>query len=236
MPRPSFPNKLSGALTIARKQVTQVIKSLNRTRFEECYEGSPNGQNLPRAPGVYAFKHQDGRILYVGRSSNIRNRFRDGHSVFVELFFAGYVSTDVRIAIVPIIGDYLPYLEVIEAMVIFTLTPEFNKKRYSLTEVAAMVAVRSFTIPNDIQLTDLLPPTAKLAIEDYAKANKLQPNQVVELALAQFFDYEVVTLEGYEHLQSFAQLKNQIAKLQAELAGLKQDKSEEQSYDLDELS
>jgi hypothetical protein len=90
-----------------------------------------------------------------------------------------------------------------------------------------MVAVRSFTIPSDIQLMDLLPPAAKLAIEDYAKANKLQPNQVVELALAQFFDYEAVTLEGYEHLQSFAQLKNQIAKLQAELEGLKQEKSDE---------
>ncbi|MBD3887713.1 hypothetical protein IFO70_40090 [Phormidium tenue FACHB-886] len=89
-----------------------------------------------------------------------------------------------------------------------------------------MVAVRSFTIPNDIQLTDLLPPTAQVAIEDYAQANKLQPNQVIELALAQFLDYDAVTLEGYEHLQSFAQLKNQIAKLQAELEGLKREKCE----------
>ena len=211
---------------IARKQVTQAVKLLNRIQFEECYEGSPNGLTLPRVPGLYAFKHQDGRILYVGRSNNIRNRFRDGHSVFVELFFAGYVSIEVRIAVVPLIGDYLPYLEVIEAMVIFTLTPEFNKKQYSLTEIAAMVAVRSFTIPNDIQLTDLLPPAAQSAIEDYAKANKLQPNQVIELALAQFFDYEATTLEGYEHFQSFAQLKNQVAKLQAELEGLKQESSE----------
>lgn len=226
MPQPFFPDKLSGALAIARKQVTQAVKLLNHTQFEECYEGSPDGRTLPRVPGLYAFKHQDGRILYVGRSNNIRNRFRDGHSVFVELFFAGYVSTEVRIAVVPLIGDYLPYLEVIEAMVIFTLTPEFNKKRYSLTEIAAMVAVRSFTLPSDIQLTDLLTPAAKLAIEDYAKANKLQPNQVVELALAQFFDYEATTLEGYEHLQSFAQLKNEIAKLQAELEGLKREATE----------
>lgn len=227
VPESPFPNKLSGVLAIARKQVTQVVRLINRIPFEECYEGSPNGRNLPRVPGLYAFKHQAGQILYVGKSNNIRNRFRDGHSVFVDLFFAGYVSTEVRIAVVPLVGDYLPYLEVIEAMVIFTLTPRFNKKRYSFTEIAAMVAVRSFTIPSDVQLMDLLPPTARLAIEDYAKANKLQPNQVVELALAQFFDYETVTLEGYEHLQSFAQLKNQIAKLQAELEGLKQEKSDE---------
>ncbi|MBD1864794.1 MULTISPECIES: hypothetical protein [Trichocoleus] len=227
MPQSSFPEKLSGALTIARKRVTQTVQLLNRIPLEECYEGSPDGRNLPRVPGLYAFKHQDGRILYIGRSNNIRNRFRDGHSVFVELFFAGYVSTDVRIAIVPLSGDYLPYLEVIEAMVIFTLTPEFNKKQYSLTEIATMVAVRSFTIPNDVQLTDLLPPTAQGAIADYANANQLQPNQVIELALAQFFDYDAVTLEGYEHLQSFAQLKNQIAKLQAELEGLKREKSKD---------
>lgn len=226
MSESSFPDKLSGALTIARKQVTRIVQLLNRIPFEDCYEGSPDGRTLPRVPGLYAVKHRDGQTLYIGRSNNIRNRFRDGHSVFVELFFAGYTSTEIRIAIVPLIGDYLPYLEVIEAMVIFTLTPKFNKKLYSFTEIAAMVAVRYFTIPNDIQLTDLLPPSAQLAIEDYAKANQLQPNQVVELALAQFFDYEVTTLEGYEHLQSFAQLKNQIAKLQAELEGLKQTQSE----------
>lgn len=224
MPELSFPDKLSHALKIASKQTTQIVGSLRRTSFDQCYEGSRNGQNLPRTPGLYAFKHQDGRILYVGRSINIRSRFRDGHSVFVDLFFAGYASGDVRIAAVPLTGDYLPYLEIIEAMVIFALTPEFNKKRYSLTEIATMVAVRSFTIPNDIQLTDLLPPTAQVAIEDYAQANKLQPNQVLELALAQFLDYDAVTLEGYEHLQSFAQLKNQIAKLQAELEGLKQER------------
>lgn len=222
MSQPSFPDKLSGALTIARKQVTRVIKAFERIRFEDCYEGTPNGHNLLPVPGLYAFKHQDGSILYVGRSNNIRNRFRDGHDVFVRLFFAGYSASDVRIAIAPLIGDHLPYLEVVEAMVIFTLAPQFNKKRYSLAEIAAMVAVRSFTIPSDIQLTDLLPPLAVAAIQDYAKANQLQPNQVIELAIAQFLDYEAVTLDGYEHLSSFAHLKNQIAKLQAELEGLKQ--------------
>lgn len=226
MPKP-FPAKLSGVLTIAHKQVTQIIKLLNKIKFENCYEGTSNGKNLPSVPGLYAFKHQDGRVLYVGKSNNIRNRFRDGHSVFVELFFANYAATEVRIAIVPLTGDYLPYLEIIEAIVIFTLAPEFNKKQYSLTEIAAMVAVRSFTVPNDIQLTDLLPLAAQRAIEDYAKANKLQPNQVVELALAQFFDYEAITLEGYEHLQSFAQLKNQIAKLEAELSSLHQRSEQE---------
>lgn len=116
-------------------------------------------------------------------------------------------------------------------MVIFTLAPRFNKKRYSLAEIAAMVAVRSFTIPNDIQLTDLLPPAAVAAIADYAAANQLHPNQVIELALVQFFDYEAVTLDGYKHLDSFAQLKQQVAQLQAELAGLKQQGETEERPD-----
>ena len=114
MPQSSFPNKLSGTLTVAHKQVTKVVKLLNCISFGECYEGSPDGRTLPRVPGLYAFTHRDGRILYIGRSNNIRNRFRDGHSVFVELFFAGYASTEVRIATVPLTGDYLPYLEVNE--------------------------------------------------------------------------------------------------------------------------
>jgi hypothetical protein len=82
VPEPFFPNKFSNTLKIASKQVTRIVESLRRTSFEQCYEGSRNEQNLPRMPGLYAFKHQDGRILCVGRSINIRNRFRDGHSVF----------------------------------------------------------------------------------------------------------------------------------------------------------
>ena len=218
----SFPNQLSGVLTIARKKVTGVVQSFHRIQFQDCYEGTPNGHNLPRVPGLYAFKHQDGRILYVGKSTNVRNRFRDGHDVFVKLFFAGYLPLEVRIVVVPMTGNDLPYLEVVEAMIIFALTPEFNKKRYSLAEIAAMVAVRSFTIPQDIQLTDLLPPSAVASIQDYAEANQLQPNQVIELALAQFLDYEAVTLDSYEQHDSFAQLKQRIAKLQAELEGLRQ--------------
>ncbi|MBD3887712.1 hypothetical protein IFO70_40085, partial [Phormidium tenue FACHB-886] len=107
-----FPDKLSSALKIASKQVTQIVGSLRRVPFEKCYEGSRNGQNLPRVPGLYAFKHQDGQILYVGRSINIRNRFRDGHSVFVDLFFAGYVSSEVRVAVAPLTGDYRAILRV----------------------------------------------------------------------------------------------------------------------------
>lgn len=219
----SFPNQLSGGLTIARKKVTGVVQSFHRIQFPECYEGTPDGHNLPRVSGLYAFKHRDGRILYIGKSNNIRNRFRDGHDMFVKLFFAGYSPPEVRIAVAPLTGNDLPYLEVVEAMVIFALTPEFNKKRYSLAEIAAMVAVRSFSIPQDIQLTDLLPPAVVASIQDYAKANQLQSNQVIELALAQFLDYEAVTLDSYEHYDSFAQLKQRIAKLQAELEGLRQE-------------
>jgi hypothetical protein len=207
--------------------VKRVIKLLKRIKFDDCYEATADGSNLPRRPGIYAFKHRDKRILYVGKSNNVRQRFNARHGVFVDLFFAGYAIDDLRIAVVPIIGDDLPYLEIIEAIVISTLTPEFNRKRYTLAEIAAMVAVRSFKIPADIQLTDLLPPNAVAAIEDYAKENLLSSNQVIELALAQFLDYETVTLDGYDHLKSFAQLKNQIEIMQAELDGLKRQMSDE---------
>ncbi|MBD2082541.1 hypothetical protein [Leptolyngbya sp. FACHB-17] len=222
MTHPSLPDKLSGALTIAQKKVSQVCYSFNCIAFESCYEGSRDGHNLPATPGLYAFKHRDGRVLYVGKSTNIRKRFKARHEVFVDLFFAGYAAPDVRIAVVSISGNYLPLLEVMEALVIFTLRPEFNRKVYSLAEMAAMVAVRSFTIPADVELTDLLDTQVVSAIRDYGVANGLTPNQVIELALAQFLDFEAVTLDGYEHLQTYADLKNEIAMLQAELRGLKQ--------------
>lgn len=226
MPNPSLPDNLSGALTIARKKVTQACRAFNRIAFEECYEGTRDGHNLPTSPGLYAFKHRDGRVLYVGKSTNIRKRFKARHEVFVDLFFAGYAASDIRITVAAISGDYLPLLEVIEAMVIFSLRPEFNRKVYSLVEMATMVAVRSFTIPADVELTDLLDAKVVSAIRDYGAANGLTSNQVVELALAQFLDFEAVTLDGYEHLQSYADLKNQIAMLQAQVRGLKQQHEE----------
>ena len=33
-------------------------------------------QHLPKAPGVYQFKNADGRIIYVGKAKNLRNRVR----------------------------------------------------------------------------------------------------------------------------------------------------------------
>jgi DNA polymerase-3 subunit epsilon len=44
--------------------------------------GRPNfgkialAQHLPSAPGVYLFRHRDGRVLYVGKSKNVRSRVK----------------------------------------------------------------------------------------------------------------------------------------------------------------
>jgi hypothetical protein len=103
--------------------VIRVVQSFEQLRSDDCCEGTPDGQNLPRVAGLYAFKHQNGQILYVGKNTNIHNRFRDEHKMFVELFFARYLAPDIRIAIAPLTGDLLPYSEVVKAMVILTLMP-----------------------------------------------------------------------------------------------------------------
>ena len=33
-------------------------------------------KNLPNSPGVYLFRNKDGRILYIGKAKNLRNRVR----------------------------------------------------------------------------------------------------------------------------------------------------------------
>ncbi len=33
-------------------------------------------QNLPTAPGVYLHKNADGKIIYVGKAKNLKNRVR----------------------------------------------------------------------------------------------------------------------------------------------------------------
>jgi hypothetical protein len=113
------------------------------------------------------------------------------------------------------------YKKVIEGLLISTLLPEFNRHVPPITEIARMIAVHSFTLPADVQFTDLLPEGVASAIQEYATVNQLTQNQVVELALAQFLDFDAVTLDSYEHLQSIAELKNEIAMLKAENECLK---------------
>ncbi|MFQ5500263.1 MAG: GIY-YIG nuclease family protein, partial [Candidatus Zixiibacteriota bacterium] len=33
-------------------------------------------KNLPTSPGVYLFKNSAGKILYIGKAKNLRNRVR----------------------------------------------------------------------------------------------------------------------------------------------------------------
>ncbi len=82
--------------------------------------------DLPRAPGIYAFRGRHGRVLYVGKAANIRSRVRS------------YFSTDQRRKVVQLLRetariDHMVCQNGLEAAVaeirlIHRLLPRFNQQ------------------------------------------------------------------------------------------------------------
>src|SRR5271169_6738476 len=86
----------------------------------------PELSNVPRRPGVYIFKGQKERILYVGKAKNLRNRLRS--------YFQGSANLDPRkTAMVRMIKDFSYIVTdnelealILEANLIKQHKPNFN--------------------------------------------------------------------------------------------------------------
>src|SRR5215510_12286813 len=83
-------------------------------------------KQFPAAPGVYLMKDAQGRVIYVGKAKNLRNR--------AGTYFSKQAADDRRIAdLVPNIAD-IDFLEaesevdalLLEARLIKNLQPRFN--------------------------------------------------------------------------------------------------------------
>src|SRR5439155_3540704 len=92
-------------------------------------EASPPGEKVkqfPAAPGVYLMKDAQGRVLYVGKAKNLRNRA--GH------YFTRAAAEDQRTRdLVPLIADvdFLPADSevdalLLEARLVKDIQPRFN--------------------------------------------------------------------------------------------------------------
>ena len=73
-----------------------------------------------------------------------------------------------------------------------------------------MEHAQPFSLPQDVELTVLLPSEVLKAVQEYAAEYCITPHQVIERAIAQFLDLEGDLLSDYSHTESIAELKNKM--------------------------
>jgi hypothetical protein len=82
-----------------RTEARNILDVLAFTPFENCRLVSREFANLPARPGLYAIRHCNAGLLYIGKTKNLRDRFRAGHKAFLWGWLDRYDPDDVRIAI-----------------------------------------------------------------------------------------------------------------------------------------
>lgn len=80
------------------EEALRLLNLLRNTPFEDGAPLSRQFKELPARPGIYAVKHRNLEILYIGRSTNIRARLRGGHKALGWAFIDRLDPDDVRIA------------------------------------------------------------------------------------------------------------------------------------------
>ncbi|MCU0544659.1 MAG: GIY-YIG nuclease family protein [Oscillatoriaceae cyanobacterium Prado104] len=102
------------------------IQLLMDIPFEECHALTREFAVVTQRSGIYAFRHQQEGILYVGKAVNIRQRLRGGHKALGWAFIDRFDPDDVKIATVRLgYQAWLHALE-IEARMIQALRPRYN--------------------------------------------------------------------------------------------------------------
>ena len=86
-------------MTDLETQAHTILDTLLRVPFSECSPISRNFEELPTRPGLYAVRHRQNGLLYVGKTQDIRERFKGGHKALTWSWLEDYNHRDVMIAV-----------------------------------------------------------------------------------------------------------------------------------------
>lgn len=110
-------------------QATEMLQTLLSVPFESCASISREFRDLPLSPGLYAVRHQENGLLYLGKAKKLRERFRGGHKACTWSWLDDYDHRDVAIAFVPLsMVDVLKLGDELESILIHATQPPYNAK------------------------------------------------------------------------------------------------------------
>jgi hypothetical protein len=83
--------------SIKQPEAQAMLDYLASVPFENCIELSKEFLELPRQAAIYAVKHRQFGILYIGKTRALRDRFRGGHKALLWAFIEGMDPADIKI-------------------------------------------------------------------------------------------------------------------------------------------
>lgn len=112
-----------------KQQARMILDRLAFTPFNQCQPMSREFENVPARPGLYAFRHRELGLLYIGKSKNLRDRLRGGHKAFLWSWLDEYDHRDVRIATFVLGFSSNPALSYeLETLMLQATKPPYNVK------------------------------------------------------------------------------------------------------------
>lgn len=110
-------------------QALAILNSLTSTPFEQCIPITRSLENVTANASIYAVRHRELGLLYVGKTRYSRERFRDGHKAFLWSWLDHYEPEDVRLLLYPLDFIQLQTLSSsLEAIIIAAAKPPYNAR------------------------------------------------------------------------------------------------------------
>lgn len=108
-------------------EARRILKILEGIPFNNCCPLTREFNELPPKPGIYAVKHINQGILYIGKSGSVRSRFRGGHKALGWAFIDRMSPDDVRIAVATLSFAWIRLSLPLEQCIIRQLLPPYNQ-------------------------------------------------------------------------------------------------------------
>jgi excinuclease UvrABC nuclease subunit len=109
-------------------EALRILEILSSTPFDECFPLTKELNALPTRPGLYAVRHRDEGILYIGKALNVRNRFMGGHKALYCAYLDRLNPDDERIAVVTVMFQQRTQLLELEALMLQVAKPRYNSR------------------------------------------------------------------------------------------------------------
>jgi excinuclease UvrABC nuclease subunit len=116
-------------MTEIETQARTILDFLVNLPFSDCIPISRDFAALTTKPGIYAVRHRNEGLLYVGKAQDIKERFRGGHKAITWSWLADYDHRDVAIVAHPL--DFMQWRTLsseLERIILQISEPPFNAR------------------------------------------------------------------------------------------------------------
>jgi hypothetical protein len=174
-------------------QARNILDTIVFTPFEQCQPLSREFSRFPARPGIYAIRHKNNGLLYVGKTKSLRGRFSGGHKAFLWAWLDKYNDEDVRIAlqVIPYWGNPALLLE-LEAIILRAKSLPTTPKSQPRGKAMQAKSKEQLSPPDAEAILDRLPERIRVALIARATEIEYPVEAVVEMAIASFLDSEAI--------------------------------------------